>query len=163
MTTKTYTATDCICTPSCAEADCAHCPYCCQEYAASHDDSPAPEHTYALEREQGDVVLWKRDDGKGFAARATNWRNARRAFARLLEEEDTRIDAAMAEKKEITLASADFQPGRWHWLRTPRCYCICSKCAEEWANNPTRDTSMAPMAGAVAKGLKCVHCGRRKS
>ena len=124
---------------------------------------PAPVHTYTMEREDGDVTLWKRDDGRGLAARATNWRNARRSFARLIEEEDTRIDAATAEKKEITLASADFQPGRWHWLRTPRCYCICSKCAEEWANSPTRDTSMAPMAGAVAKGLKCVHCGRRKS
>ena len=119
--TKTYTGADCICEPSCAESDCAHCPYCCQEYAASHEcecgdqdawagqscpycrarsvvdacrashdetpaPAPAPAHTYELAREDGDVTLWKRDDGKGLAARAVNWRNARRAFGAMVDE-----------------------------------------------------------------------------
>ena len=30
----------CICDPSCAEADCAHCGYCCAEYVKSHPVEP---------------------------------------------------------------------------------------------------------------------------
>ena len=114
------------------------------EDSIAPDVRPAPAHTYTLEREQGDVTLWRREptgwsevqtgtahgwqpccpacsadvenrddvrawepvDGtrcylcgengeatiyrvKGLAARATNWRNARRSFARLIEEQSS--------------------------------------------------------------------------
>ena len=66
--------------------------------------TPAPAHTYTLEREAGDVVLWKRDDGKGLAARATNWRNARRAFARLIEEREPEPEPVRAEPPPVSQA-----------------------------------------------------------